>query len=188
MSARAEGLVRVLIGEPATRGRHASVADQLQNAIAKLLDMRCSAADSVDVLCRVMARQLGGDQLPGPSLTLIDLYESGRADIACRAAPPVLHVRADAPVDAAECAGSGGVESDLIHADLGDHLVALSPGSIQVLAADEIMTIPKRAKGVPHPCRLRDDLLEAVDSRGSDLPAAPIAIMRRQSSRGATDQ
>jgi hypothetical protein len=179
VQARSDVRRRILIGEPATRGRHPSAVDQLRNAAAKLLDARCSVAESVDVLCRVMARQLGGDQLPGPSLTLLDLDETGRADIACRVAPPVLFVGATAPMESARCTGSGGIEAETLQAEPDDFLVALSAGSIRTLAADRLSRIPTLVQTAPTPCRLRDELLRSgsVDGRRGDRLAPPMAIL-----------
>lgn len=187
VSARSAEWVRVLIGEPATRGRHPMIADQVQSAAAKLLEVRCSAVDTVDVLCRLLARQLGGDQLPGPSLTLIDLHKSGRTDIAARVAPPVLYVGARAPFDLTHCAGSGGVNAESLDVEPGDYLVALSPASIRTLSVDGLRRIPERIGAISDPCQLRDELLEAVDGRARHKPAPPMAIVRRRVTRaGAT--
>ena len=182
--ARSAQQTRVLIGEPATRGRHPSVTSQIKDAAAKLLEVHCSAAETIDVLCRVMTRQLGGSQLPGPSLTLIDLYDSGRADIACHAAPPVLHVGTGATENAARCAGAGGVETETVLVELGDYLIALSPTSVQTLSAVGLSGIPELVRTISGPCRLRDELLDSVDGRDRHRPAPPMAIVRRRD-RGA---
>ncbi|MBM7790254.1 hypothetical protein JOD67_006934 [Tenggerimyces flavus] len=175
---RSRDRVRLLIGEPAIRCPHPSIDRQLQTVAAKLLSVRCPAADSVDVLCRFMNRQLGNDLLPGPSLTVIDLHKSGQVQLACRVSPPVLVLSAFDRPGSPRCAGSDG-DSDMDHFQSlpGDYLVAFSPRAVRSLSSERLATLPNRVADSRGPCALSDELLDSVGDRHETAP--PMALVRR---------
>ncbi|MBM7788155.1 hypothetical protein [Tenggerimyces flavus] len=174
--------VRVLVGEPATRGRHPSVVGQLEAATAKLAAVGCPAQDSVEVLCKLMSRQLGSDFQPGPSMTMLDLHASGQVDIARRVSPPVLFLGAHESPGAVCRAATTGVEAGPVRSEGGDYLVAFSPLAVRLFSSEALANVPRLLAGAPTPCEVRNALLDSVDGRGQDpyRTAPPLAVVRRE--------
>ncbi len=173
------GRIRVVLAEPTTRGRPIGMANHTRLAVARLLAADLSARESLEALRLLTSKQFGS-RTPGPSLALLDLYGSGKVQIAGRITPSALYVP---KVGAARSYPMRADETTLAALDLasGDSLTAYSASFVELIPTDVLAQLPEQIRHQPDPCRLRDAIAESVGEGAEARPnvVPPVAFISR---------
>jgi hypothetical protein len=168
--------LRVVLAEPATRCRPTNLTPCIRLAAGRLLATEMSVGDSLDALCLLASRQLGS-RSPGPSITLVDLYSSGRVDIASRIAPAVLHV----PMQ--EVARSHTADDPKVcgfTARRSDRLAAYLPSFVELIPTMVLASLPTYLRQRLEPCQIRSMAAAAATAATGIRPAAIPPLMFAQ--------
>lgn len=167
--------LRVVVVEPSTHDRSATLEPQTRLAAARLLEAGLSSSDSLEALCGLISRQWRW-RVPGPSIVLLDLATSGHVEMAGRIAPPVLHVPAQRSPK-----GISPGDGTTVELDVDDHLLAFSPSFVERAPARALGELPQYVRTSTRPCELRDRLVRTFDDSGpADVTQVPpVALVRR---------
>jgi hypothetical protein len=172
---RAGNRIRVVVADSDKQSQQ-ELNEQFRAEAVRLAVEGYSARRSVDVL----ATKNGGAGSFEPSLTIIDLYESGYAETACLNAPSAIHLT-----------HGQGATPRIMHTDLatveatievtggGDALLAFSPGAARDISAESLDRVATETLTFVDPCRFRDDLLRRGSERAPMSPASPMAVLFR---------
>jgi hypothetical protein len=137
------GCLRVLLGEPIDGECEPGLEHRLLGVALTALVGGISAADTAD---RITSQ--GGDLwvtrlAPRLGIAVLDLFESGHVEIACRYSPSVLHLRHGEPV--AMLPEVPGFELAMADVQTGDRLVAYSGSFLGSLPPETVSEVPELA-------------------------------------------
>lgn len=184
VQARVGNRIRIVVAESGTQdGHEVNAVEQLRTTTFRLAVEGCSAKRSLEELSRVEAGGSGATASPGPSLTILDLNDSGQVETASLNAPAAIqlsHGRGATPRN--KPVGFSEVESMI--AVTTDHAVlALSPSAAREVTTDYLNAVAAMTPSFSDPCRFRDDLLHLVGEQAPLLPAPPMAVLFRPGDR-----
>lgn len=168
--------MRVILAEPATQCLPTNITRYVRLAAGRLLATGMPVGESLDALCLLTTRQLGS-RTPGASLTLIDLFRSGRVDIAGRVAPPVLHV---AMQDAVRPYTTHDGKSHSFAASSTDCLAAYLPTFVELVPTTVLARLPDYMRQQLGPCQIRGVAAAAVTASAGIRPGAIPPLMFAQ--------
>jgi hypothetical protein len=172
------GRVRVVLAEPTTRARPTGMATHTRVAVSRLLAADLSAKESLEALRLLTSKQFGSRK-PGPSLALLDLYSSGKVQVAGRITPSALYVpKVGPPRSYPMRADETAVALELAS---GDALTAYSTSFVELIPTDVLAQLPDQIRLQPDPCQLRDAIAELVGEGPAARPnvVPPVAFISR---------
>jgi hypothetical protein len=176
--------IRAVVAEASGSGDPATVLEQLRAGSIKLAVEELSAKQSVELIEQIMSRHRAASGDPRPSLTLVDLYESGYVEVASLNAPPVIVLDRASRVTREVRPTEAGQQNGLLACDDLDAVVVLSPTAARALGEDPLRAAVGLVRRSAHPCQLRDQLLGgAVKAAETTSPMAVLLRMPHDARR-----
>jgi hypothetical protein len=161
------GCLRVLLGEPMSEDTPLFPRSRLLRMALTALAEQVSASDTV---ARLVAGDASRDLDPVPrfGLVIIDLFEDGHAEVACRYSPSVLYLgRSDQVALLPKIPGTDSAVADLAP---GDRIVAYSGSFLGSLPPETVSDVPALLRDQADAAVAWRQLVARRDDSAADQP------------------